>query len=46
MRGKILVVMNNDPEDDPQLFAGKRRLYYGRWDYKYEMAARSALPAH
>lgn len=39
VRGKILVVMNNDPEDDPQLFAGRRRLYYGRWDYKYEMAA-------
>ena len=31
--------MNNDPERDPGLFAGKRRLYYGRWDYKYEMAA-------
>ena len=32
-------VMNNDPEDDPALFAGKTRLYYGRWDYKYEQAA-------
>ncbi len=40
LRGKVLVIMNNDPEDDPQLFAGKRRLYYGRWDYKYEMAAK------
>jgi Zn-dependent M28 family amino/carboxypeptidase len=40
VRGKILVVMNNDPEDDPALFAGKTRLYYGRWDYKYEEAAR------
>lgn len=40
MRGKILVVMNNDPADDPELFAGKRRLYYGRWDYKYQMAAK------
>ena len=39
LRGKILVVMNNDPEDDPNLFAGRRRLYYGRWDYKYEKAA-------
>lgn len=38
--GKILVVMNNDPEDDPNLFAGRKRLYYGRWDYKYEMAAK------
>ena len=40
LKGKILVMMNNDPESDPELFAGKRRLYYGRWDYKYESAAR------
>ena len=40
LRGKVLLVMNNDPADDPELFAGKRRLYYGRWDYKYASAAR------
>jgi Zn-dependent M28 family amino/carboxypeptidase len=40
LKGKILLMMNNDPSDDPGLFAGKRRLYYGRWDYKYESAAR------
>ena len=40
LTGKILVMMNNDPDWDPQLFAGNRRLYYGRWDYKYESAAR------
>jgi hypothetical protein len=40
VRGKILVIMNNDPESDPNLFEGRRRLYYGRWDYKYEMAAK------
>ena len=40
LTGKILVLMNNDPDWDPNLFAGKRRLYYGRWDYKYESAAR------
>lgn len=40
LRGKVLLVMNNDPADDPALFAGKRRLYYGRWDYKYASAAR------
>ena len=40
LAGKILVMMNNDPDWDPQLFAGKRRLYYGRWTYKYESAAR------
>jgi Zn-dependent M28 family amino/carboxypeptidase len=40
LRGKIVLVMNNDPADDPQLFGGKKRLYYGRWDYKYASAAR------
>ena len=40
VRGKIIVVMNNDPEDDPNLFAGRKRLYYGRWDYKYAQAAK------
>lgn len=40
LRGKILLMMNNDPESDPNLFAGAKRLYYGRWDYKYESAAR------
>ncbi|HXU45743.1 MAG TPA: M28 family peptidase, partial [Thermoanaerobaculia bacterium] len=40
LAGKVLVVLNNDPDWDEQLFAGKRRLYYGRWDYKYESAAR------
>lgn len=38
--GKVVVIMNNDPSDDPELFAGNRRLYYGRWDYKYEQAAK------
>ncbi len=50
VRGKVLVVMNNDKSDDPKLFAGKRRLYYGRWDYKYakaaEMGAAGALIIH
>ncbi len=40
LAGKIVMVMNNDPADDPSLFEGRRRLYYGRWDYKYETAAR------
>ncbi|HET8733307.1 MAG TPA: M28 family peptidase, partial [Anaeromyxobacteraceae bacterium] len=40
VKGKVLLVMNNDPESDPALFGGKTRLYYGRWTYKYEEAAR------
>ncbi|RYZ39179.1 MAG: M28 family peptidase, partial [Myxococcaceae bacterium] len=41
LKGKTLVILNNDPEDDPRLFAGKTRLWYGRWDYKYEQAAQT-----
>ncbi len=40
LKGKVLVMLNNDPDWDPKLFEGKRRLYYGRWMYKYESAAR------
>jgi hypothetical protein len=39
VKGKVLLMMNNDPEDDPKNFAGKTRLWYGRWDYKYSIAA-------
>ena len=39
VKGKVLLMMNNDPEDDPKLFGGKTRLWYGRWDYKYMIAA-------
>lgn len=44
LKGKVLVVMNNDPDHsaqgDSELFAGNARLYYGRWSYKYEQGAR------
>ncbi|HET7291309.1 MAG TPA: M28 family peptidase [Vicinamibacteria bacterium] len=40
LAGKVLLLLNSDPEDDPRIFAGKARLYYGRYDYKYAMAAK------
>lgn len=40
LNGKVLLMLNNDPDWDPELFEGDRRLYYGRWTYKYESAAR------
>ncbi len=40
LEGKVLLIMNNDPDWDPDLFAGERRLWYGRWLYKYQSAAR------
>jgi Zn-dependent M28 family amino/carboxypeptidase len=45
VRGKLVLVLNNDPDWDDALFAGKRRLYYGRWDYKFEEAARHGAAA-
>jgi hypothetical protein len=41
MRGKVLVMLVNDPpSDDPKFFGGKALTYYGRWTYKYEMATK------
>ena len=41
VKGKVLLMMNNDPDgSDPKFFGGKGRTYYGRWTYKYEIAAR------
>jgi Zn-dependent M28 family amino/carboxypeptidase len=40
LRGKTLLILNSDPAEDPALFAGRTRLWYGRWDYKYEQAAK------
>jgi hypothetical protein len=40
LKGKVLLIMNNDPDWDPALFGGETRLLYGRWGYKYESAAR------
>lgn len=39
--GKIVLLMNNDPDWDDELFAGETRLWYGRWDYKFLTAAKN-----
>ncbi len=42
-RGKTLVMLVDDPPataQEPDLFKGKARTYYGRWTYKYEMGTR------
>ena len=39
-RGKTLVMLVDDPPanaQEPDLFKGKTRTYYGRWTYKYEI---------
>jgi len=39
LKGKVLLMLNDDPDWDPDLFAGARKLYYGRWTYKFASAA-------
>ena len=54
LRGKTIVMLINDPpvpdpsnpaQLDPAMFGGKAMTYYGRWTYKYEMAARLGAAA-
>jgi Zn-dependent M28 family amino/carboxypeptidase len=41
VKGKVLLMLVNEPpSDDPKFFGGKALTYYGRWTYKYEEAAR------
>lgn len=39
VEGKVLVFKNSDPAYDENIFGGEGRLYYGRWNYKFEKAA-------
>ncbi|MGH8219757.1 MAG: M28 family peptidase [Steroidobacteraceae bacterium] len=54
VRGKTLVMLINDPpvpdpndpaKLDPKTFGGKAMTYYGRWTYKYEIAAKLGAAA-
>jgi hypothetical protein len=39
VKGKVILMLNNDPpSEDPRVFGGSARTYYGRWTYKYEIA--------
>jgi Zn-dependent M28 family amino/carboxypeptidase len=41
VKGKVLLMLVNEPpSDDPAFFAGRALTYYGRWTYKFEQAAR------
>jgi Zn-dependent M28 family amino/carboxypeptidase len=39
VKGKVVVMLINDPPL-PDVFGGKAMTYYGRWTYKYEIAAK------
>ena len=53
VRGKTVVMLVNDPpvidpatgQLDPKVFGGKAMTYYGRWTYKYEIAAAKGAAA-
>lgn len=54
VRGKTLVMLINDPpvpdpndpsKLDPKMFGGEAMTYYGRWTYKYEIAAKLGAAA-
>src|SRR5712691_1780714 len=46
VRGKVVVLITNEPpSDDPKFFTGRALTYYGRWTYKYEEAARRGAVA-
>jgi Zn-dependent M28 family amino/carboxypeptidase len=54
VKGKTVVILINDPPIpdprdpsalDPRIFGGKAMTYYGRWTYKYEMAAQKGAAA-
>ncbi len=53
VRGKTVVMLINDPpvpdpatgQLDPNVFGGKAMTYYGRWTYKYEIAAQKGAAA-
>jgi len=38
LNGKILLMLNDDPDWDAELFGGERKLSYGRWTYKFTSA--------
>jgi hypothetical protein len=45
LHGKVLLMLNDDPDWDEALFAGQRKLFYGRWRYKFQSAARQGAAA-
>jgi Zn-dependent M28 family amino/carboxypeptidase len=54
VRGKTILMLINDPaipdpadptKLDPKMFKGRTMTYYGRWTYKYEIAAQKGAAA-
>lgn len=48
VKGKTVIILVNDPgwaNQDPALFHGREYTYFGRWNYKFEEAAREGATA-
>lgn len=46
LKGKTIVMLINDPPlADQSMFKGKAMTWYGRWDYKFDIAARLGAAA-
>ncbi|PXV58335.1 Zn-dependent amino-or carboxypeptidase, M28 family [Dyella jiangningensis] len=48
VKGKTVIILVNDPgwaNQDPALFHGREYTYFGRWNYKFEEAAREGAAA-
>jgi len=45
VHGKVVLLLDNDPQTNPTLFAGKARLHQGRWPFKLAEAARRGAVA-
>ncbi len=46
VKGKVAVLFTNEPpSNDPNFFGGSALIYYGRWTYKFEEAARRGAKA-
>jgi len=48
LKGKTVIILINDPgwaKQDPKLFKGREYTYFGRWNYKFEEAARQGAAA-
>ena len=54
VKGKTILMLINDPaipdpadatKLDPKMFKGRAMTYYGRWTYKYEIAAKKGVAA-
>lgn len=45
VHGKVVILLDSDPQSSPTLFAGKAQLHYGRWPRKLAEAARRGAVA-